>query len=243
MDASPLAQLNGRQQQHFVLSPDDISPLSQPSRPNPLRRGPFSRSFPSSFGSFSSSSASKSGSSATSMSSLGSGYFDLNPRPKGDLLSPMACLTADMSANFSLDPRFQSSVISASHTLVPAQDSRPLAAPSSRHCPLVHSLVVDRQPCVPLPLMIIRPPALIQTLPLILRYHTRYQLHKQWPPTQTPLCKTSLTVPIFQFVLLSIGLRLLLSAQYPGNQSTAVSLKQTLSQLLYSKSPACTNFR
>ena len=37
------------------------------------------------------------------ISSSGTRYFDL--KNKSDLLSPMASLTADMSANLSLDPR------------------------------------------------------------------------------------------------------------------------------------------
>jgi hypothetical protein len=111
MDASPLAQLN-RQQPSFVRSPDDISPLweasqqRQPVRPNPLQRGPFARSYSSSFGSLSSRSSNSIYSNTTSASSSGTGYFDIKSRSKCDLLSPMASLTADMSANFSLDPRY-----------------------------------------------------------------------------------------------------------------------------------------
>jgi hypothetical protein len=115
MDVSPLAQLNNRQQP-FVISPvEDISlpwddfPQRQHTRPNPLQRGPFARSFNSSFGSFSSNSAVSSSSTYTNATSAttatGSGYFDLH-RSNCDLLSPMASLTADMSANFSLDPTY-----------------------------------------------------------------------------------------------------------------------------------------
>jgi hypothetical protein len=111
MDVSPLAQLNNRQQP-FVISPtEDVSPLwddfqqRQHIRPNPLQRGPFARSFNSSFGSFSSSSASSNYTNATS-ATAGTGYFDMQNRSNCDLLSPMASLTADMSANFSLDPRY-----------------------------------------------------------------------------------------------------------------------------------------
>ena len=117
MDASPLAQLNNRQQP-FVISPiDDVSPLWQPSqqrqtmRPNPLQRGAFARSNNSSFGSFSSASSSSSYTNATSASNSGTGYFDLQARSRCDLLSPMASLTADMSANFSLDPTYISSLL------------------------------------------------------------------------------------------------------------------------------------
>ena len=112
MDASPLAQLNNRQQAPYVMSPDDVSPLweasqqRQPVRPNPLQRGPFARTYNSSYGSFSSGSSNSSYTNATSASSSGTGYFDMRSRSKCDLLSPMASLTADMSANFSLDPRF-----------------------------------------------------------------------------------------------------------------------------------------
>ena len=245
MDASPVAQLSSRQQPLFALSRDDISPLSQSSRLNPLQRGPFSRSFTTSFGSFSSSSRSKSGSSATSVSSLGSGYFDLNARPKRDLPSPMACLTADMSANFSLDPRLRQFLYSVAHSLVRAHGSPLLAAPSSRLCRLVRSSPADNRPCVRLLLMSTRRQALIQILLLTHRYLTRYQLlHKRYLPIQTPPSKTSSIKPIFQFVLLLLGSKPLLSVQYLENPSTVARLKQILkSPLLYSKSPACTNFR
>ena len=109
MDASPLAQLNNRQQQ-FVMSPmEDVPPLwdvsqqRQQIRPNPLQRGPFARSYNSSFGSFSSTSSSSNYATATSISSSGTRYFDL--KDKSDFLCPMASLTADMSANLSLDSR------------------------------------------------------------------------------------------------------------------------------------------
>jgi hypothetical protein len=107
MDASPLAQLNNRQQQ-YVMSPiDDVASgwtqQRQPVRPNPLQRGPFARSYNSSYGSFSSGSSS-SYTSATSIS--GSGYFDVGNRSSGDLLSPMASLAADLSANFNLDSKY-----------------------------------------------------------------------------------------------------------------------------------------
>src|SRR5579859_4435125 len=112
MDASPLAQLNNRQQP-FVISPiEHVSPLWEPSqqrqamRPNPLQRGPFARSNNSSFGSFSSTSSNSNYTNATSASNAGSGYFDMQSRSRCDLLSPMASLTADMSANFSLDPTY-----------------------------------------------------------------------------------------------------------------------------------------
>ncbi len=110
MDASPLAQLNNRYQQQFVISPiEDVSPLwddsqqRQQIRSNPLQRGPFARSYNSSFGSFSSTSSSSNFTTATSIFSSGTGYVDLKNR--SDFLSPMASLTADMSANLSLDPR------------------------------------------------------------------------------------------------------------------------------------------
>ena len=245
MDASPVAQLNSRQQQPFVQFPDDISPLSQPSRPNPLQRGPFSRSFTTSFGSFSSSSGSKSRSSATSMSFAGSGPFDLNARPKRDLLSPMACLTADMSANFSLDPRCLQFLYPRAHNLVRAHGSQPRAAPSSPLCLLVHSSVAGNQPCVRLLLMSTLHPALIRILLLIPRYLTRYRLrHKQYLLVQTLLSKTSSIEPIFRSVLLLLGSKPLLSLQYLENLSTVPLLKQILKNpLLSSKNPACTNFR
>jgi len=243
MDASPVARL--RQQPPFVPSRDDISPLSQPSRLNPLQRGPFSRSFTTSFGSFSSSSRSKSGSSTTSVSSMGSVYFDLNARPKCDLPSPMACLTADMSANFSLDPRLQQFLYSLTHNLVRAHGSPLLAAPSSRLSPLVHSSAADNRPCVQLLLMSTRHPALIRILLLTHRYLTRYQLlHKQYLLVQAQLSKTASIKPIFQSVLPLLGSKRLLSVQYLENPSTVARLKQILkSPPLYSKSPACTNFR
>ena len=113
MDASPLAQLNSRQQPLFVISPiEDASSRWEPSvprqamRPNPLQRGAFSRGNSSSFASFSSSSSSSSYTNATSASNSGTGYFDLQSRSRCDMLSPMASLTADMSANFSLDPSY-----------------------------------------------------------------------------------------------------------------------------------------
>ena len=93
MDGSPLAQLNNRQQQQFVISPiEDVSSLwdapqqRQQIRPNPLQRGPFARSYNSSFGSFSSTSSSSNYTTATSISSSGTGCIG-------------------MSANLSLDPR------------------------------------------------------------------------------------------------------------------------------------------
>ena len=116
MDASPLAQLNTRQQQ-IVLSPvEDISPLSQ-WEPPPQRQGfrnnslpntQLNRHYSSSFSSFSSTSTNATSyTNASSFSSAGgAGYFDLPCRKTSDLLSPMASLTADMSANLSLDPRY-----------------------------------------------------------------------------------------------------------------------------------------
>jgi hypothetical protein len=111
MDASPLAQLR---QQQIVLSPiEDISPLSQWEPPtqrqafrqNSLPNGQLNRNYSSSFSSFSSTSTSTT--SYTNASSAGgAGYFDVQCRKTSDLLSPMASLTADMSANLSLDPRY-----------------------------------------------------------------------------------------------------------------------------------------
>jgi len=146
MDASPLAQLNGRQQAPFVMSPDEISPLweasqqRQPIRPNPLQRGPFARSYSSSVSSFSSGSSNSMYSNTTSGSSSGTGYFDLTSRSKCDLLSPMASLTADMSANFSLDPRYSPSFQSL--TAVRVQGSLLHVALSFLLCHLDHSLQV-----------------------------------------------------------------------------------------------------
>ena len=148
MDASPLAQLNNRQQQ-FVMSPiDNASPLWEPSqqlqpvRPNPLQRGPFARNFNSSFGSFSSTSSSSNYINATTGSSSGKGYFDLKNRSKCDLLSPMASLTADISANLSLDPRQSHSIQML--IIVRAQDFLLHDAPSFRLCHSGHNFLVDR---------------------------------------------------------------------------------------------------
>src|SRR5262245_59999799 len=118
MDTSPLAQLNSRpQQQPSVISSTDSHSVWNPPqfpRPNLLQRGPFSRATSASFSSFSTTSLSSS-SSFTNATSIRTGYFDMtnnndnnninhNSRTHSDLLSPMACLTADMSANFNLDP-------------------------------------------------------------------------------------------------------------------------------------------
>lgn len=148
MDASPLAQLNNRQMP-FVISPiEDHSPLweasqqNQQVRPNPLQRGPFARAYSSSFGSISSS-ASSNYTNASSAPSTGSGYFDLNnQRSKGDLLSPMASLTADMSANFSLDPRY-SLFLGRLLTAVLVQDFPPPDVPFYPHYPSALNLEED----------------------------------------------------------------------------------------------------
>src|SRR5271163_5003332 len=101
MDASPLAQLNNRQQQ-IVLSPiEDISPLSQWEPPpqrqafrhNSISNGQLSRHY-SFQGTFSSKSTNNSSyTNASSVSSAGgASYFGLQRRNKPDLLSPMASL-------------------------------------------------------------------------------------------------------------------------------------------------------
>src|SRR5437667_11398633 len=103
MDASPLAQLNNRQQQSALRPIEDgssfwdTSKQHQQIRPNPLQRGPFSRNYNSMFGSFSTTSSSN----YTNATSAGAENFGLKNR--FDFLSPMASLTADMSANLSLD--------------------------------------------------------------------------------------------------------------------------------------------
>ena len=197
MDVSPLAQLNNRQQPSFVKSPDDISPLweasqqRQPIRPNPLQRGPFARSYSSSFGSFSSGSSNSIYSNTTSASSSGTGYFDLKSRSKCDLLSPMASLTADMSANFSLDARYSPSLQCL--TVVRVQGFLPRVALFCLLCHLDHSLGVGDKPFDRRLLMNnIPPPALILIRLLILRSLTNYPQRNPSPRFQPRPFKTSL---------------------------------------------------
>lgn len=184
MDVSPLAQLNNRQQP-FVISPvEDLSlpwddfPQRQHIRPNPLQRGPFARSFNSSFGSFSSNSAVSSSSTYTNATSAttatGSGYFDLH-RSNCDLLSPMASLTADMSANFSLDPRYIP--LEPFLTLVRVQDFPHPDDLFSLHYHLDHNLVDDNNHLGQLLPMNIPLLALIRIPLPILPFLINYPLH------------------------------------------------------------------
>lgn len=201
MDVSPLAQLNNRQQP-FVISPvEDVSPLwddlpqRQPVRPNPLQRGPFARSFNSSFGSFSSSSAVSSNSTYTNATSAtiatGSGYFDLH-RSNCDLLSPMASLTADMSANFSLDPRY--SHFLSLLTLVRVQDYPHPDDLFSLHYHLDHNSVDDNKHSDQPPPMNIPLQASIRIPHPTLPFLTNYLLHNHShsPFDQPPPFRTSL---------------------------------------------------
>lgn len=199
MDASPLAQLNNRQQP-FVISPieiENVSPLWEPSqqrmamRPNPLQRGAFARSNNSSFGSFSSSSSSSSYTNATSASNSGTGYFDLKARSRCDLLSPMASLTADMSANFSLDPTY---IPFPSNLIVEqAQDYLRLGALSCHHYHSAPNSEVDNR-CGQLPLTTIQ--HLASTLiPRPIRHSpTKYLLHSRLLSLPPPHYKISPTV-------------------------------------------------
>ena len=249
MDASPLAQLNNRQQPSFVMSPDDISPLweasqqRQPIRPNPLQRGPFSRSYSSSFGSVSSGSSNSIYSNTTSASSSGTGYFDIKTRSKCDLLSPMASLTADMSANFSLDPRYSPSLQCL--TVVRVQGFLPRVALFCLLCHLDHNLGVRDKPFDRRLLMgNIPPPALILIRLLILRSLTNYLQRNPSPHFQPRPFKTSLIEQIFQCVPLSIVSKPNPSPRFQVNQHIAGSHSHPLIWAHpYSKSPASINFR
>ena len=249
MDASPLAQINNRQQPPFVRSPDDSSPLweasqqRQPIRPNPLQRGQFSRSFNSSFGSFSSRSANSGHALATSASSSATGYFDLRNPSKCDLLSPMASLTADMSANFSLDPRWSCSIHLL--TVVRVQDFPRLVGLSSRPCHSDHSLVVGDNLFDPLPPMnSIHPPALMRTRLRTLRFLINYQQHNLSPPFPLLLFKTSRTEQTARCVLPSTDSRHNLFAQFQLNRATVGHQGHPLTSTHpYSKSQVCINSR
>jgi len=249
MDASPLAQLNNRQQPSFAISPDEISPLweasqqRQPIRPNPLQRGPFARSYSSSLGSFSSGSSNSIYSNTTSASSSGTGYFDIKSRSKCDLLSPMASLTADMSANFSLDPRSSSPIQCL--TAVRAQDFLPRVAPFFPLCHLDHSSGVGDKPFDQQLLMNnIPPPALIPTRLLILRFLINCLQGNPSPHFQRRLFKTSLIEQIVQCAPLSIVSKPNPSARFQVKRHILGSHRHPpIWAHPYSKSQVCINFR